>query len=48
VQSWIDGEPVTGISDFGNGYREALRDVTDVLKRPFRATSSPVPEQIYG
>lgn len=48
VQSWIDGEPVTAPNDFGNGYREALRDITDVLNRPFRATTSPIPEQRHG
>lgn len=31
VRKWIAGEPVTGRSEFGNGYREALRDITDLL-----------------
>lgn len=33
VRSWIAGEPVTARSGFGDGYREALRDVLDVIDR---------------
>lgn len=31
VRSWIASQPVTARSEFGNGYREALRDITDVI-----------------
>jgi hypothetical protein len=33
VQAWIASDPVTARSEFGNGYREALRDITDVINR---------------
>lgn len=31
VRAWIDTDPVTGRNEFGNGYREALRDVRAIL-----------------
>lgn len=31
VRTWIEGEPVAARSEFGSGYREALRDISDVL-----------------
>ncbi|TXS21404.1 hypothetical protein EAO71_27275 [Streptomyces sp. ms191] len=41
VQAWIASDPVTARSEFGNGYREALRDITDVING--RRTSQPEP-----
>lgn len=32
VRIWIEGEPVTARSEFGSGYREALRDIGDVIE----------------
>lgn len=31
VRAWIAGEPVAARSEFGRGYREALRDIADVI-----------------
>ncbi|WP_028814449.1 hypothetical protein [Streptomyces flavidovirens] len=31
VRAWIAGDPVTARSEFGNGYREALRDIRAAL-----------------
>lgn len=31
ARKWIAGEPVTARSSFGEGYREALRDISDLL-----------------
>lgn len=43
VREWANGDVVTGRNEFGNGYREAMRDVRDLLpspaQRPIAATS---------
>ena len=31
IRDWIAGQPVTAANEFGNGYREALRDIHDLL-----------------
>jgi hypothetical protein len=44
VQRWIDGEPVTSGGPLGDGYREALRDITDVLTLRTKPTTRRAPE----
>jgi hypothetical protein len=39
VRAWIAGEPVTARSEFGSGYREALRDITDALDQAQQPTT---------
>ncbi len=39
VRAWIAGEPVTARSEFGSGYREALRDITAALDQAQQPTA---------
>ncbi|MEU6370264.1 hypothetical protein ABZ876_32215 [Streptomyces sp. NPDC046931] len=34
IRAWIASEPVTAQTDFGEGYREALRDIQVLIGRP--------------
>jgi hypothetical protein len=31
AREWVNSEPVTAATEFGNGYREALRDLRDIV-----------------
>ncbi|MER5277765.1 hypothetical protein ABT025_18680 [Streptomyces sp. NPDC002809] len=55
VRAWIAGEPVTARSEFGNGYREALSDITTALDEqqtttteaaPFGDRHGPTPDEV--
>ena len=32
IEEWIDSDVVTAKSSFGDGYREAMRDISDILR----------------
>ncbi|MEV3996706.1 hypothetical protein AB0K62_13650 [Streptomyces halstedii] len=45
VREWVTSDVVTAVSEFGNGYREAQRDIHDLIKPTITPAAPAAPEE---